>query len=87
MPVVASMMASDVSLEVPPTPTKTSPRCHAGSRHRLGLVSYDNNITVHTQPTDNLVVFEDVIDGSAHTYTHSDTCAPFANTHVIGVQT
>lgn len=36
-----------------------------GDRHRLGLISYDNRITVHTEPTDNFQVFEDVIDGMA----------------------
>mmetsp|Transcript_4259 Transcript_4259/g.6706 ORF Transcript_4259/g.6706 Transcript_4259/m.6706 type:complete len:1197 (-) Transcript_4259:91-3681(-) len=33
-----------------------------GSRHRLGLLSYDNNVIVHTEPTENFQVFEDVID-------------------------
>lgn len=33
-----------------------------GDRHRLALISYDNEFTVHTNPTDNFQVFEDVID-------------------------
>ena len=33
-----------------------------GARHLLGLVSFCNTVTVHTAPTDNFDVFEDVVD-------------------------
>jgi ubiquitin-protein ligase/Mg-chelatase subunit ChlD len=33
-----------------------------GSAHRLGLISYDNHVYRHTVPTNNFMVFEDVID-------------------------
>jgi ubiquitin-protein ligase/Mg-chelatase subunit ChlD len=33
-----------------------------GRQHLLGLVSFSNSVTVHTQPTPNLNTFEDVID-------------------------
>jgi ubiquitin-protein ligase/Mg-chelatase subunit ChlD len=33
-----------------------------GSKHRIGLISYDHRISIHTAPTENFAVFEDVID-------------------------
>lgn len=33
-----------------------------GSRHRLGLLDYDAKVIVHSNPTENFQVFEDVID-------------------------
>ena len=33
--------------------------------HLLGLLSYDDSVKVHTAPTDNLDVFEDVLDDMA----------------------
>jgi ubiquitin-protein ligase len=32
------------------------------SAHRIGLLSYDNKIQIHTKPTNNFQVFEDVVD-------------------------
>jgi hypothetical protein len=33
-----------------------------GHQHRLGLISFDNRVYVHSQPTDEFAVFEEVID-------------------------